>query len=74
MFLTSYGGGSTAEPTSVAVVNSGVYKGNVTGLNAGPATITVSATNVVSEEWLIINLNGWPCNVRFRGTVDAMGN
>jgi hypothetical protein len=58
MFLAACGGGSTAEPTPVAVVNSGVYKGNVTGLNTGPVTITACATNVVSGEWLITNRDG----------------
>lgn len=70
MLLVACGGGST-DTTQTVVNYFGTYNGNVTGLNAGPATIVVSATNVVSGNWTITNRDGGPYYAGFRGTVNA---
>lgn len=49
----------------------GTYTGTISGLNAGPATIVVSATNVVTGNWTITNRDGGPYYAGFKGTIDA---
>lgn len=72
LLLVACGGGSST--TTTATSYAGTYTGEVTGLNAGPATITVSAANVVTGDWTITNRDGGPYFIKFNGAVDAAGN
>jgi hypothetical protein len=71
---TTSGGTTTTTTTSAGF--SGTYTGTVTGLNAGPLTIVVSSSNVVSGSFIISNrVECTPtCPTTVEGTVDASGN
>lgn len=76
LFLTSLlvacnvgGTNNTAATTPAGYV--GTYTGTISGLNAGPATIVVSVSNVVTGNWTITNRDGGPYYAGFKGTVDA---
>jgi hypothetical protein len=75
---TTTTGGTTTTTTSAGF--SGTYTGTVTGLNAGPLTITVSSSNVVTGKFSITNRQadcaprGGICETTVEGTVDAAGN
>jgi hypothetical protein len=74
MLLVACGGGSSTTTTTAAATSyAGTYNGNVTGLNAGPATIVVSSANAVTGDWTITNRDGGPYYIKFRGGVDAAG-
>ena len=70
---TTTSGGTT---TTTSAGFSGTYTGTVTGLNAGPLTIIVSSSNVVSGSFIISNrVECTPtCPTTVEGTVDAAGN
>ncbi len=79
LFLTSLlvacNVGGTDTTTTAQTGYEGTYTGTISGLNAGPATIVVSATNVVTGNWTITNRDGGPYYAGFKGTVDpATGN
>lgn len=79
MFLVACGSSSstgTGSDTTAAATYSGSYSGSITGVNAGPATIVVSSSNVVTGNWTITNrdADGGPFPITFKGTVDASGN
>jgi hypothetical protein len=75
---TTTSGGTTTTTTSTGF--SGTYTGTVTGLNAGPVTIIVSSSNVMSGGFSITNRQvdcaprGGICETVVTGTVDAAGN
>lgn len=70
---TAASGGTT---TTTSTGFSGTYTGEVTGLNAGPVTFIVSASNVVTGSFIISNrVECTPtCPTSVEGTVDAAGN
>lgn len=71
---------TTASTGTASTGFSGTYTGTVTGLNAGPVTIIVSSSNVVSGGFSITNRQvdcaprGGICETTVTGTVDAAGN
>ncbi len=67
--------GSTSDDTSAPLSYAGTYNGSITGVNAGPATIVVSSSNVVTGTWTITNrdADGGPFPITFKGTVDSSG-
>jgi major membrane immunogen (membrane-anchored lipoprotein) len=73
MLLVACGGGTSTSATTTTTSYVGTYNGNVTGLNAGPATIVVSSGNAVTGDWTITNRDGGPYFIKFRGAVDAAG-
>jgi hypothetical protein len=75
LFLTSLlvacNVGGTDTTTTAQTGYEGTYTGTISGLNAGPATIVVSATNAVTGNWTITNRVGGPYYAGFKGTIDA---
>ena len=72
----------TTTTTTTSTGFAGTYTGTVTGLNAGPVTFIVSASNVVTGSFSITNRvadcsaagRGNTCETTVEGKVDAAGN